>query len=182
MANAHQDDYNRPFVLRTIQQLQGSRPLRAIPCYGEAVALGNSSSTFKRDLLGLKHIRLVHGEHGLSMGTRTGLEDLKREQRYRRRYIVELEWEEREVLDLYSWYMQNRDQLASAVVGALLVRRSSSMLWSSQHNLFFWNEQTRPLNLLSYSDSLLAPGRYIGVVQAVPQWRACRSHHSWAFY
>ena len=71
------------------------------------------------------------------MGTITVLEDPEREQRHCRRYIIELEWEEREVLDLYPRYIQNPDQLASAVVDALLVRRLSSTVWPSQNDLSF---------------------------------------------
>ena len=91
MANVHQDHHKGPGVPRTIQQLQPGRPLSGVPCYGEAVALGYSSSSLQRNPPGLKDIRLVQGEDRLPVGTITVLEDLEREQRHCRRYIVELE-------------------------------------------------------------------------------------------
>ena len=127
MANVHQDNHEGPGVLRTIQQLQRGRPLSGVPCYGKAVALGYSSSS----LQGLKHIGLMQGEGCLRVMTRTVLEDLERKQRHCRRYIVDLEWEEREFLDLYPSYIESPDWLASAVVGALLVGQSSSTPWPS---------------------------------------------------
>ena len=100
MANVHQDDHEGPGVPRTIQQLQCGRQLSGVSCYGELVALGNSSSSLQQNSPRLEHIRLVQGEDRLPVGTLTVLEDLEREQRHQRRYIVELEWEEREVVDL----------------------------------------------------------------------------------